>query len=88
MLTVHSTLMRALLQLKQPVLDLLCPFLPRFLICPVSAFGIGASGGDSRMPSLGVMERLLELESLKVSGESSERVAPKKLSILVGCGVE
>jgi hypothetical protein len=40
------------------------------------------------MPSLGVMERLLELESLKVSGESSERVAPKKLSILVGCGVE
>jgi hypothetical protein len=85
---VYITLMRAFLQLKQPVLDLLCPFLPRFLICPLSAFAMGASGGDSLVVSLGVRETRLELEVLKVSGDESAWVFPKKPSILVGCGVE
>jgi hypothetical protein len=86
---VYITLMRAFLQLKQPVLDLLCPFLPRFLICPLSPFAMGASGGDSLVVSLGVSETRLEPEeALKVSGDASNGVFPKKPSILVECGVE
>jgi hypothetical protein len=80
--------MRALLQLKQPVLDLLCPFLPRFLICPLSTFTIYVSGGESRVPSLGVKEDGLDLEFLAVSGDESEGAFPKNPSITVGCGVD
>lgn len=79
--------MRALLQLKQPVLDLLCPFLPRFLICPLSTFAIYASGGESRGLSLGVTEVRLELELVVESGDESEGGFPKNPSILVVCGV-
>lgn len=84
----YITFMRALLQLKQPVLDLLCPFLPRFLICPLSTFAIYASGGESRVPSLGVRELRLELDSPAVSGDESEGAFPKNPSIMVGCGVD
>jgi hypothetical protein len=49
---------------------------------------MGASGGDSLVVSLGVREARLELEALKVLGDASAWVFPKKPSILVGCGVE
>lgn len=80
--------MRALLQLKQPVLDLLWPFLPRFLTWPSSGFATWASGGDSLVVLLGVEEVRLDPESLKVLGDAPCGVIWKKFSILVGCGVE
>jgi hypothetical protein len=49
---------------------------------------MGASGGGSLVVLLGVSKTRLELKVLKVSGDGSDGVFPKKPSILVGCGVE
>jgi len=63
--------MRARLQLKQPVLDLLWPFLPRFFTWPSSDPALRTSAGDLLRGPLGVNELWLEIDILIVVGDAS-----------------
>jgi len=85
---VYITLMRAFFTIEAASPRLAVSLPSPLLDLPAVGFRDGASGGDSLVVSLGVRETRLELEVLKVSGDESAWVFPKKPSILVGCGVE
>lgn len=71
----QRTFIRALLQLRHPVLDLLRPFLPSLIFSLALFFATGSWGGDTVVRSLELSERQSYLntprdESEGVSGVS------------------